>query len=600
LNLLALELPTHPQKGIEVDLVEKAVAEHEVKACILVANFHNPLGLMMAEESKKQLVVMLNKRRIPIIEDDIHGDLYFGDKRPTTLKSYDRTGTVLYCSSFSKTIAPGLRIGWTLPGKFKTQVRQLKLNHTIASPPLVQYAVAERSVIPVVGQELFSIQIDGERKSLDCYLARKLAERLRVPTTDLPADCTINEVACRFLQQPGARREDLYRRMNSILTELAKQQPPTPPVLKKLAEISDFQFFLTTSFDFLLEQAINEVRFDGQPNTDVYAYSLNDCRDIPRELTRFSKPVVFHLLGRYSVQPNYALTEEDTLEFMHALQSETRRPRLLLDELKKHHLLLLGASYSNWLSRFFLRILRNERLTLPKGTDSYIADTVIQQDASLSLFYSSPLSYGTKIFPEGSAEQFVNELHTRWSAINPEPAQKDALQPVLQDSESADESAALGASPPVEMQMAEGAVFLSYASEDIALVRLVKEGLERAGLIVWFDKKYLEAGDNYDMKIQRSIRKCCLFVPFISRNTERRVEGFFRREWFYAVERARNIDPSIPFILPVVIDDTSFYDCLVPEAFDRLHWSHIESDPKDFIESCVKHFRSYQKRSRGY
>jgi DNA-binding transcriptional MocR family regulator len=143
LNLLALELPTHPRTGIEIDQVKKAISQHDIKACILVSNFHNPLGLMMPEENKQRLVEMLNRNKIAIIEDDIHGDLYFGEKRPTTLKSYDREGMVLYCSSFSKTIAPGLRIGWTLPGKFKAQVKQLKLNHTIASPPLVQYAVAE-------------------------------------------------------------------------------------------------------------------------------------------------------------------------------------------------------------------------------------------------------------------------------------------------------------------------------------------------------------------------------------------------------------------------------------------------------------------------
>jgi hypothetical protein len=464
---------------------------------------------------------------------------------------------------------------------------------------LLQF-VAERSVIPVVGQELLTVPIDGERRSLDCYLAQKLAARLRVPSTELPAGFTINQVACRFLQQPGNRREDLYRRMNSILGELAQQPPPTPVVLKKLAEISHFQFFITTSIDFLLEKAINDVRFSGQPDTDVYTYSLNDCRDIPYELKRFSKPAVFHLLGRYSAQPNYALTEEDTLEFMHSLQSETRRPRLLFDELKNCHLLLLGASYSNWLSRFFLRILRNERLTLPKGTDSYIADAVINQDVSLSYFYSSPLSYGTKVFSDGSAEQFVDELHSRWCAMNPNPEDNPQLQAMVQPGEPIEAAADRRAEPMIETQMVEGAVFLSYASEDIERVRVVKTALEKAGLSVWFDKKYLAAGDNYDLKIQRCIRKCSLFIPFISRNTEKRGEGFFRREWFYAVDRARNIDPSIPFILPVVVDDTSFYDSLVPESFDRLHWSYIGNDPTDFIESCVKYFRVYQKRCRGY
>ena len=78
-----------------------------------------------------------------LIEDDIHGDLFFGTKRPSTLKSYDESGRVLYCSSFSKTLSPGIRIGWTLPGIYKNAVTQLKLNHSVASQPVTQYALGE-------------------------------------------------------------------------------------------------------------------------------------------------------------------------------------------------------------------------------------------------------------------------------------------------------------------------------------------------------------------------------------------------------------------------------------------------------------------------
>ena len=464
---------------------------------------------------------------------------------------------------------------------------------------LLQF-IQEKSVIPIVGQELLLLEIGSEKISLDCYLARQLAERLRIPTADLPSGFSTNQVACQFLHQPGARREDIYRRINAIMSELAKQPPPTPPVLKKLAQITHFQFFVTTSFDFFLEQAINEVRFSGQPQTEVFVYTLNNCRDLPCELQRLTKPAIFHLFGRYSAQPNYAITEEDTLEFVHCLQSETRQPRLLFDELKNYHLMLLGASYQNWLSRFFLRTLRNERLTLPKGTDSYIADSVINQDINLSFFYSSPLSYGIKVFQDGSAEDFVNELHARWCAANPEPEMVPQSAAAPAQDAIGNVTGTAGALLHDEMSMAEGAVFLSYASEDIKHVREIKKELERSGLNVWFDKKHLEAGDDYDVKIQRNIRKCSLFVPFISRNTESRAEGYFRREWFYAIDRARSIDPSIPFILPVVIDDTSLEGSLVPEAFKRLHWSQIISDLKNFVDSCVKHFRSHQKRCRGY
>lgn len=143
LNMFALELPTSPGSGIEVDAVKKAISSHDVKACIVVPNFHNPLGAELPEENKKRLVEVMTAKKIAIIEDDIHGDLYFGDKRPRTLKSYDKDGWVLYCSSFSKTLAPGLRLGWTMPGNFKNTVKQLKLNHSVASPTLIQYAAAE-------------------------------------------------------------------------------------------------------------------------------------------------------------------------------------------------------------------------------------------------------------------------------------------------------------------------------------------------------------------------------------------------------------------------------------------------------------------------
>jgi DNA-binding transcriptional MocR family regulator len=138
----ALEMPTDPQTGIDLDQLGRAVRKHAVAACILVPNFHNPLGFVMPDANKKALVAMMAENRIPIIEDDIHGELYFGRQRPSTLKSYDRQGLVLHCSSFSKTLSPGLRVGWTLPGRFTHRVRRLKMDGNVASPTLNQQVVA--------------------------------------------------------------------------------------------------------------------------------------------------------------------------------------------------------------------------------------------------------------------------------------------------------------------------------------------------------------------------------------------------------------------------------------------------------------------------
>ena len=108
------------------------------------------------------------------------------------------------------------------------------------------------------------------------------------------------------------------------------------------------------------------------------------------------------------------------------------------------------------------------------------------------------------------------------------------------------------------------------AREDLAAVRALKEGLEKAGLTVWFDFDRIGAGDTFDPKIQNNIRRCSLFLPVLSRNTEARTEAFFRREWRYALDRDLNIDPGTPFIIPVAIDDTREFTTL-PRRFREIH-----------------------------
>jgi DNA-binding transcriptional MocR family regulator len=142
LNLHALEIPTDPQSGIDLQVLERSVRMHPVKACIFIANFSNPLGFLMTAAKKQALVELLNSRDIAIIEDDIYGELYFTASRPLPLKTFDRKGLVLYCSSFSKSLAPGLRIGWVQPGKYLNRIKRMKLNQSISSPGLTQWAIA--------------------------------------------------------------------------------------------------------------------------------------------------------------------------------------------------------------------------------------------------------------------------------------------------------------------------------------------------------------------------------------------------------------------------------------------------------------------------
>ena len=143
LGLLALEIPTHPRKGMDLDVLEKSLKKNKVAACLATPNFHNPLGSLMPEDDKRRLVEMLAKKEIPLIEDDLNGELHFGPERPRAARAFDEKGMVLLCSSFSKTLAPGYRVGWTAPGRFHEKVKQLKFANTLATPTLPQLAIAE-------------------------------------------------------------------------------------------------------------------------------------------------------------------------------------------------------------------------------------------------------------------------------------------------------------------------------------------------------------------------------------------------------------------------------------------------------------------------
>ncbi len=141
-GLKVVEIPNHPEMGIDLDYLEMAIPRFDIKACLFVCNFNNPMGSCMPDENKKRLVEMLAKKEIPLIEDDIYGEMYFGKTRPKTCKSFDKKGLVLHCSSFSKSLAPGYRIGWIIPGRFKDQVIKLKRMHTVATNTLAQAAIA--------------------------------------------------------------------------------------------------------------------------------------------------------------------------------------------------------------------------------------------------------------------------------------------------------------------------------------------------------------------------------------------------------------------------------------------------------------------------
>jgi hypothetical protein len=189
------------------------------------------------------------------------------------------------------------------------------------------------------------------------------------------------------------------------------------------------------------------------------------------------------------------------------------------------------------------------------------------------MHFLQQVSVRTRVY--SGAGKFVDELHRRWTARH-KPADVISLASRF---------------PPPEREMPDNAVFISYAREDLAAVQRLRAGLEAAGVRTWFDLDRLEGGDDYDRKIQRNIARCSYFIPVISATTERRLEGYFRREWSYAIDRARNIAEGALFIVPVCIDDTDPIRAHVPDKFKALHVTRLPGG--DVTQEFARHLKDF-------
>ncbi|WP_020394531.1 PLP-dependent aminotransferase family protein [Thiolinea disciformis] len=142
-DLKALEIPMDATHGLSLDALELALDQWPIKAILVIPTYHNPLGSCMPDANKQRLLKLAQRYNVPIIEDDIYGSLGYRQPRPRTVHSFDTEGRVILCSSFSKTLASGLRVGWLVPGRYRERVAHLKYVGTAAAVTLTQLAIAE-------------------------------------------------------------------------------------------------------------------------------------------------------------------------------------------------------------------------------------------------------------------------------------------------------------------------------------------------------------------------------------------------------------------------------------------------------------------------
>ena len=143
LGLQVIEIPSHPREGVSLTALADALRQHPVKACLLMLNFANPTGSLVTDERKKALLELLYRHQVPLIEDDVYAELYFGRQAPLCSKAADPDGLVMHVSSFSKCLAPGYRLGWVAAGRYARQIQRLKLSTSLATTGPVQIALAE-------------------------------------------------------------------------------------------------------------------------------------------------------------------------------------------------------------------------------------------------------------------------------------------------------------------------------------------------------------------------------------------------------------------------------------------------------------------------
>jgi hypothetical protein len=412
--------------------------------------------------------------------------------------------------------------------------------------------------------------------TLDRYIAERLTEVLGVALDALPAAYSLSDVASVFLRQQRGDRRRLWIEILSMLEEQPIQPSET---LLRLAAIEELSLFVATTFDPLLARALAQVGRAGSRAADVCAYSLrSQVADLDEDWLQTRHPVVYHLFGRVSASGDYVVTDEDRLEFIHALQSEARQPRLLFDQLRDSHLLLIGCSFPDWLTRFFLRTLRRERLGLDRDRWEAVADDRTSADHNLVLFLQD---CRVQLYPGNGTNEFVAELASRLASQRGR----------------GDEQPVAGASP----ARGPSAVFLSYASEDRERVARIRDALTAAGISVWFDQRLLEPGDEYKAVIREAIEKCTFFLPCLSANSlNSQIRRFFRFEWNRAIEESEFRDKDFPFIQPLILDDLPADSERIPPAFRARHMQRCLDGnmPAEFVRLTAERLAAAGRTAR--
>ena len=434
--------------------------------------------------------------------------------------------------------------------------------------------VLEGCVVPVVGRELLVSQDQGQEQELYNLWGRALAEQAGLAIPEGEPAPTLYEVTNEISQNenPGSLAYD-------IDAVIRRGTWPMPEAVRKLAEIKSFSLYVTTTIDHQLKGALEQARrLTGQTIEEIrfMPHGMKSRIDLPADFADAHRLGVFYLFGASSpVEGTFAKTEDDLIEFSWSLLDEQYAPAKLYDYLQQKTVLLLGCSFPDWLGRFLFRALQRDR------RDINIYYVSAHCDAGLTEYLKR--RHATKVVTMQSPASFVEELHQRWQGrYRPAGFQ--------------DESPEAPCAPP---EFKNGAVFLSYASEDRPMVREIRDQLEAANIDTWMDERGLEPGEEFQRTIRENIRNASFFIAIISRSLDRYGSRgrYLWKEWKCAKEASEERHEADRYLQPVAIDDTPPTASFVDSPFRDLHWTRLQDGqlPPAFLDSLRRGIRNYRR-----
>lgn len=450
-------------------------------------------------------------------------------------------------------------------------------------------AVQYEEYVPIVGRGMSVV--DDAGTTFESLLVKELAGELSMQSETLPR--TLNELAIGYVGQSEPQRwETRKNRLPKIIGNvLGRLDVATPPALLDLARISKFDVFVTTTQDTLLEQAIEEVR--GVQCLTLCNSLGTAIEDLPEQ--RGNQPCVYHLFGAFPRASgeirDYAITEEDMLEYLHNFTREPK-PNLLIDYLNDKEPMFLGCRLSDGVIRMLFRTLSKTRL-FPERSFKFI-EKRSTQDPELLLFLSGLSAEYHYTDPCA----FVSELSRRWVDEYGETETVSEEQPDAPTAAPAAAPAPAGA-PDGGPSDNRYSVFVSYRRADMEAVRTFVEALQSVGLSVWWDQDDIASGD-WKHKIKQGIRTCPLFLPMLSRNAQAG-ESTAMGEWNRALERLENVSRDVPYIIPILLDDIEEYaEHIPPEFWDQNYYKAPggRADP-DTLEKIKQAFRIRVSMAEG-